>query len=433
MADRIRLAIVGGGIYGLTFAIALAKSGAPVDVDIYESAKAFSEIGAGMAFLPRVWEAMRILGLDEELRAKSSAGTPFRFSKGDQNDFIMFGQSGANMDSYHRAEFLATLVQHLPSHFRTHFGKRLMSYTDEPPAPVQSHFKDGTTAECDVLIGADGVKSAVRRVLFEQLAACTKDPAEAERLRACVPAKWTGQYVYRGLVPRAQLEQACPGHPALSGAIYFMGKDKYLICYPVSQGTMINVGGIVTRPDAFGTLHPEPWVLPVTQDEFRAQYAGWSPYVHHVIDAIKTPSKWATNSVLDLPTYASGRVAIIGDAAHAMTPHLASGAGQGVEDGLVLAALLASPHARRETLPQVLHAYDAVRRPFSQDILQRSYDLGSMFCLQTPRVARADVSLEDLQLLSADIADISRWTWTTTAERERTAAVKMLGELVAAE
>ncbi|GJE95398.1 salicylate 1-monooxygenase-like protein [Phanerochaete sordida] len=335
MSARISVAIVGGGIAGLSFAIALAKSGAPVDVDLYESTREFSEVGAGIAFQPRVWEAMRMLCLEDELRPKSSAGIPAYYSKGDEEPFVMFGRSGGTVDSYHRAEFLAALVHHLPANYRTHFSKRLVSYTDAPPARLELRFTDGTTATCDLLVGADGVKSAVRAAMYEGLAAGAEDAGQAEHFRQCIPAKWTGQYVYRGMVPREQLERACPNHPALKGPIFFMGKDKFLICYPVSSGTMINVGGIVTNNAACGSLHPEPWVVPVTQDEFRAQYTGWCSYVQHVINGIKSPSRWATNSVPDLPTFTAGRVAIIGDAAHAMTPHLGSGAAQGVEDGLI--------------------------------------------------------------------------------------------------
>ncbi|GJE93249.1 FAD-dependent monooxygenase [Phanerochaete sordida] len=429
---KFHIAIVGGGIVGLTFAIALHKSGAPVDVDIYEAAPAFGEVGAGMAFLPRMWDAMRVLGLEEQLRPKTGAGKPFRFSKAIEGPLTVFGENEEAMDSYHRAEVLSLLTSNLPKEYRTHFGKRLVAYIDAPGQPVQLHFKDGTTATCDLLVGSDGIKSSVRGELYEQLAARVEgdDPARAQQLREYIPAKWTGIHMFRGLVPREKLEAACPDHPVFDGPVFMQGKGKYLLTYPISQGTIINCSGIINNPEGLGKLHPEPWVVYPTHEEFHEAYAGFSPYVHTVIDLIEKPTKWVANSVMGLPTFVDGRVALVGDAAHAMTPHLASGAGQGVEDGLVLAALLASPHARPDTLPAVLRAYDAVRRPFSQDILKRSYDAGTMLCLMSERTAGGKTGAADLAGLNADLNDITRWAWTTSSQVERDAALKLLAEYV---
>ena len=99
-------------------------------------------------------------------------------------------------------------------------------------------------------------------------------------------------------------------------------------------------------------------------------------------------------------------------------------------DGLVLAVLLASPHARIDTLPAVLRAYDTVRRPFSQDILQRSYDAGTMLCLQSERVAAGDTSAANLRRLGDDLNDITRWAWTTSSQVERDAALRLLADAV---
>ncbi|GJE95301.1 FAD/NAD(P)-binding domain-containing protein [Phanerochaete sordida] len=431
--EKIRVAIVGGGIVGLAFAISLSKAGAhAVEVDIYESASAFGQVGAGMGFWPRIWESMRTLGLEEELRPLASSGMPFRYTKGDQPQYVPFGQSPSALQSYHRADILAVLLRHIPPHYRTHFGRRLVSYSDPAEGPVELSFKDGTTATCDLLIGADGIKSAVRATMYADLATQTQDPAQKEALLKGVRPTWTGQYVYRGVIKTEDLRKAAPGHPALDGPIYFLGKDKYFVCYPVSHGAGINCGGLVSHPERDGTLHAEPWVETVPQAELRAQYTGWAPEVHSVIDLITAPSKWAINSVVDLPTYAHGRTALIGDAAHAMTPHQASGAAQGVEDGLVLAALLASPHASRTTLPRLLHAYDAVRRPFAQDVLRRSYDTGAAYCFQ--RGALAGLSTADsaagvagavLQELNDLVGVLLEWTWTTSAASEVRAALEV--------
>ncbi|EKM51447.1 uncharacterized protein PHACADRAFT_187949 [Phanerochaete carnosa HHB-10118-sp] len=341
MSDKkMCLAIVGGGIVGLAFAISLAKSGAQnIEVDIYESASAFGQVGAGMGFWPRIWESMRLLGLEEDLKPLAS--------------------SVANED-----------------------------------APQESP----------------------------------------------------------SVSPKVTNSNTSP-----SVRVAFVGKNKCFICYPVSNGASINCGGIISYPEKNGGLHDEPWVETVSQEGLREEFLGWSPYVHAVIDVglpyshiqyhadsteklIKAPSKWVINSVVDLPTYVSGRVALVGDAAHAMTPHQASGAAQGVEDGLVLAALLADPLASPETLPHILHAYDRVRRPFSQDVLRRSYESGTTYCFQRGAFAGVSVAdsangkitLESLEALNGHINELLEWTWKTSSGGDRSEASKMFYGLVGA-
>lgn len=124
---------------------------------------------------------------------------------------------------YHRADFLQVLQIHTPTHYKTHFGKRLESFVDSPSGPVTLRFKDGSTAECDLLIGADGIKSAVRKSMYEQLSHGVEDSAGQrtpllEYLQFLEP-RWTGQVAYRALVTREELEAACPGHESLHSPI----------------------------------------------------------------------------------------------------------------------------------------------------------------------------------------------------------------------
>lgn len=126
----------------------------------------------------------------------------------------------AELVSYHRAEFLRVLELNLPSHYRTHFGKRLVSYTDQAPDPVTLLFKDGTRATCDVLVGSDGLKSAVRRIMFEHLAETAQDPDEVMAYRRCIEPTWSGSYTYRSLISIKEFEAENPGHYSLAGPAY---------------------------------------------------------------------------------------------------------------------------------------------------------------------------------------------------------------------
>lgn len=124
------------------------------------------------------------------------------------------------MQSYHRAEFLQILQNKIPTEYCTYFSKRLISYEDKAPDPLVLHFKDGTTAECDVLIGADGIKSSVRKNMFTCLASSIQDEAQADTYRRCVDATWSGLVAYRSLVPADALREEYPNHLAIHSPVF---------------------------------------------------------------------------------------------------------------------------------------------------------------------------------------------------------------------
>lgn len=132
----------------------------------------------------------------------------------------MLNLETAQLITYHRAEFLHVLEMYLPSHYRTHFGKRLLSYTDNPSKPVTLYFKDGTSAQCDLLVGADGVKSVVRQTMFQHLAESAKDNKQAEVFRRCIKATWSGVYIYRDLVPTEVIKAEHPENVCLTGPVF---------------------------------------------------------------------------------------------------------------------------------------------------------------------------------------------------------------------
>ena len=123
------------------------------------------------------------------------------------------------MQSFHPAEFLKVLEKNIPVDYRTHFGKRLESYEDSAPDPIVLHFKDGTTAECDILVGADGIKSAVRRTMYTELAAKAQDDTQAAAYRQCIDATWSGGVTYRALVQARSFRSDYPDHAALSSPV----------------------------------------------------------------------------------------------------------------------------------------------------------------------------------------------------------------------
>jgi len=201
----------------------------------------------------------------------------------------------------------------------------------------------------------------------------------------------------------------------------------------------MNAVAVINRTELFGTPYEGEWSEVVSKSEVEHLFDGWEPQVKTLIDLMHNPMRWAVNLVPSLPTYVSGRVALLGDAAHAMTPHQGSGAGQATEDGFVLAALLAQPETTTKTLPTALQVYDEIRRPFSQDIQCRSLAAGQLGTLNNAELLdvtedqsfAGGISLDALKRVDAELEELYDWTWTTSAMDDRDRAVKLLKEKLA--
>ena len=122
-----------------------------------------------------------------------------------------------------------------------------------------------------------------------------------------------------------------------------------------------------------------PWVSEVPATKIAERYEGWDPDLVELLRAPKIASRWAIHVVHSLPTFVADRVCLIGDAAHAMTPHQGLGGNQGIEDAYILARLLVHANTTPSNLPDVLGIYDSIRRPLSQDAARRSLATGLMY------------------------------------------------------
>ncbi|KZP19639.1 FAD/NAD(P)-binding domain-containing protein [Athelia psychrophila] len=438
--SNIRVAVIGAGIGGLTFCVALGKQ-SNIKVDIYEAAREFGEVGAGIAMWYRTQQIMKKLGLHDDLEAlaggaeKDAAELAFHFRKGDQPEGLSFYDmnSKGGLWTFHRASFQKAIISHLPPTCTSHFGKRLVSYDDPASGPITLHFKDGTTAECDVLVGADGIKSTVRAIMYSNLA---KEGKVTQEEASEPNPVWSGTVAYRGLISKERLEAKIPGHRALTRDVLYWGKNKHLIIFPINN-TQINVVAFCSEPSKEGTQYSEDsrdWVADVPKDELLQQYEGWEPEVMALLECVDKPSRWAINVVRPRSKYASGHVAILGDSAHAMTPHLGSGAGQAIEDAYILTALLASPKCTPASLSRVLQIYDEVRRPKATNVWHMSRKNGSMYEFAGPVCEEFgqhdhNFSNEALKKLGEVAAENHAWTWNTSAEEDREHAVSMLSEL----
>ncbi|KAL5526975.1 hypothetical protein ACEPAF_8704 [Sanghuangporus sanghuang] len=485
--ESLRVAIVGGGIGGLALATFLATSTSSrykqPKVDIYESAPTLTELGAGVGIWLRTWrilEAIASGALVHDLKAVAPPGRDFsvglrkafEFRKGDLSPE---GKSFYTMKvpfgvlTLHRADFQRILAQHAIPPAKPHFGKRIIGYEYADENDLESEivlrFSDGSTARTDVLVGADGIRSVVRREVIRRfvkrgvlaLVPCPnstigndgddiQNPDQGALISDLVEPVWSGTIVYRNLIPLEKIEERFPNHRAGRGPVVYFGKNQHVIAFPIAsaggsaaasdsnssvkvdstQSQMVNLVAFVSDPAREGTRLPagEPWVRPATKEEVLEKFGGWEDEVLALLELAEKPLAWAIHTVKSLPRYsdADGRVALLGDAAHAMSPHQGAGGGQAIEDAYVLASLLTHPRLTRRNIANALKAYDAIRVPISQRVMESSRANGMMYEFNLGWDEGADLRRESqngdvdeemnrLRNLADSIMQIHRWEW----------------------
>ena len=373
-----RVAIIGGGIGGLTAARALCRR--DVEVAIYESAPELREIGAGVALGPNAMKVLRSLELEDDVRAiagrwewavtrhgKTARGIS-RTSRDQQA--ALFGSAGATA---HRADLLDVLAHSLPGDIVT-LGARCVGVESDGRVAV-AKFQDGSEVEADVVIGADGIHSAVRESLFGPDA-----------------PRFTGKICYRSVVP----VDAVPGEPPPAENVQWLGPHGTIVLYPVRRDELIN---IVCHYDDENYRH-ESWVSRCERAEVLERYAGWHESLLRVFSAGEVWYKWALYDRDPIPEWTRGRVTVLGDSAHSMLPYLGQGACQAIEDGCVLAAALA---AEPDDPVAGLGRYERTRRPRASQVVLASRERGVSNHLASPLAAfRRDLSIAVRRRLGRD-------------------------------
>lgn len=343
--------------------------------------------------------------------------------------------TSGGLTSFYRPDFQRVLLRHLSRRCKLHTSKRFVSYANGGDRqPIQLYFEDGTTATCDLLVAADGLKSAVRACMLKGVAARLQAEgkrAEAtEALRHVMPS-WSGMMAYRTSIDADVLRKKYPGHRVLTTPQLYLGKDTQVTCYTMARGTRVNFAAFRARYHLQNTPLDVPWVQDVTPDEIADDFDGWEAEVQALVECVDATSRWAIHTVGPLKSYVDGRVILLGDAAHAMMPFQGAGAGMAIEDAFILAALLNREGTQRKDLARAAAVYDAIRRPFSQHVAELSAENGKLYTLNHPDllfddghpIARPDDTR--LQKTFAWVRDNWTWAWDTTIDRDLERALAM--------
>jgi len=364
-----RVAIIGGGIGGLTAANALSQAG--IEVAVYEAAPELKEIGAGVALHANAMRVLRAIGVEDGVR-KVAGRSEWAVTRNGKTGRVIsktsrkqqaaaFGLQGATV---HRADLLDVLAGALPAGLVT-LGKRCTG-ADPDGATAVARFADGSEIEADVIIGADGIHSAVRTALFGP-----DDP------------RFTGKICYRSVIPTAAVSGGSPS----DGNGQWLGPHGTIVLYPLRGEELINV---VCHYDDDGYRH-ESWITECGREEVLERYAGWHESLLRLFAAGDTWYKWALYDRDPIPRWTRGRVTLLGDAAHPMLPYLGQGACQALEDGAVLATALTAEAADPLT---GLARYERTRRPRASRVVLTARERGLSNHLASPWASmRRDLSI----------------------------------------
>lgn len=419
-AKQFTVAIVGGGIGGLTLAIGLLRRN--VKVQIYEAAAAFGDIGLGLSIGPAAHRAMPLIDpqicdfYNSLVTTHSDSPGYERFR---QTWFEIIWATGSKagqtlMDlkalpsgqtTLRRADFLEALVTLVPKEI-SHFGRRL-EHLEELPDGVHLKFEDGTSVVADVVVGCDGIRSKVKESML---------PEEYEETKP----QYSGMYGYRAVLDMETMVEAVGERRARVSTIY-IGEGAYGISYPIMRAQKVNVG-LYKLSEKWDS---DTWVRPADREEMQKDLGHMGEYVNSLIKYMPDPSQWAIFEHPHVSTFTKSRVAILGDAAHASTPHQGAGAGQAIEDAHVLVELLADP---RITTPEhvvaAFQAYDAVRRPRSQRVVTTSKENADLLCLSYEGVS------DDEQKLKEIWNERYRWLWDIDMEEQAEKARDIMTQLL---
>jgi salicylate hydroxylase len=372
--------VAGGGIGGLAAALGLARSGT---VRLFEQAATFEEVGAGLQMSPNgVW-ALRALGAWEAVEPSCVTPTEIHMRDGRSGALlqrIRLGKSfeerhGAPYRVCHRADLLAGLLAtaHTNRNIELNTGHKVEAVE---PDSARLHLTDKGTATGRAVIGADGIRSSLRSSVAGAIVPVSRHVS-----------------LYRALMPISRL----PPEIEADCVTLWLCPGGHVVHYPVSNWRNVNIVAAVDaeRPDT-------GWQCPVAPPELARHFPGSVEELKGLLAAPVTWLSWPGADLPPLPRWSTGKLALLGDAAHATLPFLAQGANMALEDAVVLAREIAA-----RSVPDAFQSYEHQRRPRTARIQEQSRRMSRIYHASGPLALARNLTLT---LASPDFA-LRRLDW----------------------
>ena len=344
------IAIVGGGIGGLTAALALARRG--IAVEVYEQAPELRELGAGVQISANGTHVLHAVGLKEALDKVQvlPAGKAIRlWNTGQSWKLFDLGLESVQRYGYpyitiHRSDLHSVIAQAFEKARpgAIHLNRKCIGVSQNTDH-VELRFERGDPVKAKLVVGADGVHSVIRENLFG-----------ADRPEFC------GIIAWRGVLPMERV----PASISRTIGTNWVGPGGHVVHYPLRGGSLLNIVALQERDD----WKVEGWNVAGTTEEVLNDLRGWHPDLHAVFSAVDVPYKWALALRPVMDAWTKGRCTLLGDACHPMVPFLAQGAVMALEDGLVLARAIEKYGAE----PEALTHYEAARRERANKVVEGS-------------------------------------------------------------
>jgi salicylate hydroxylase len=382
-ADKV--IVIGGGIGGLAAALALLKRG--IDVEVYEQSGQLKEAGAGLQVGANGTRVLYALGLEQalaEVCVMPTARELRHWRTGETWNWFELGENSARRFGtphlmLHRGDLQSALLNAVKAlkPDAIALNKACVAVTQTAEL-VDVRFQDGTSATAPFVIGADGIHSTVRAVLF--------GPGKPE---------FTGCVAWRGLIAMERL----PEHLHRMVGTNWLGPRGFMLHYPVRRGELMNFVSVVERDD----WQVESWVVAGTTGELANDFAGWHADVRTLIESIETPYKWALMVRGPMEIWSRGRITLLGDACHPTLPFLGQGAVMAIEDAYILAACLEKYSADPA---KAFSRYEEIRRDRTANVVRKAQENRAMAF--EPRLADEDA-----------VAEVVALDWMKVRVRER--------------
>lgn len=353
----MKVAICGGGIGGMTAALGLNHFG--IEVDVHERAEALEEVGAGIQISPNAMKVFQALRINRDVIDAGFLPEAIEIRMGESGQKLIRTELGVTAERrygapyvhIHRADLLRVLSDAVDQRtgIAVHLGCELKSYRhsgDRLTIEAQS----GEAHSADVLVGADGIHSAIR----------------AQMLGADAP-RFTGNVAWRTVVPVEKLGPNAPDPTACA----WVGRGKHAVTYLLRGGKLANLVAVVERSD----WQNESWTARGSKQQALNDFAGWHPAITQMIEESEELFQWALFDRAPLKTWTDGSAALLGDAAHPMLPFMAQGAAMAIEDAWALAVCL----AENSDAEMALTRYEKIRHGRASQLQAKSRANAKMF------------------------------------------------------